>query len=187
MSVEKLFNSSNPGPRIAGILPLIIGAAMFSYGEVVYENDFATRMSKGAVPYAGWREQPYVTGTLVNTNASSPFADGDIQDGWILDKGQNACPVTIFDDSGNQEMVFYKKTTDTSKIALIKQRLGNTFTNGTVTAQCDLHAPTSWAASNGQATFTLGDATFFTPEVTHNASLTYRVAQVGIIPGSQCG
>ena len=65
MCAEKSVNQSKSRSRIAGMLPLIIGAAMLSYGEVVYENDFAARTSKGVVPYSDWREQPYVTGSLV--------------------------------------------------------------------------------------------------------------------------
>ena len=65
MCAEKSVNQSKSRSRIAGMLPLIIGAAMLSYGEVVYENDFATRTSKGVVPYGDWREQPYAIGSLV--------------------------------------------------------------------------------------------------------------------------
>ena len=85
---------------------LIIGAAAVSlvaslaYGEVIYQNDFATRTSTGAVPYGGWREQPYVTGTYLNT-AKDIFYGSTIQDGWILVREQNQCPTVIFDDNGN--------------------------------------------------------------------------------------
>ena len=168
---------------------LIIGAvavslvASLAYGEIIYQNDFATRTSTGAVPYGGWREQPYVTGQYLNT-AKDIFYGSDIQDGWILAREQNECPTAIFDDDGNQEMVFY--TNGVSKISVVKQRLGNTFTNGTVTAQCDLRAPNAWV-SNGQATLTLGDETFFTPLVSHAVSQSHRVAQVGIIPNGSNG
>ena len=90
-----------------GIVPLIIGVAMLSYGEVVYENDFATRTSKGVVPYSDWREQPYATGSLVNANAGAPFNDGDIQDGWIRANNSSFCPITVLDDGGNNEVAFY--------------------------------------------------------------------------------
>ena len=93
-------------------------------------------------------------------------------------------PTDIFDVNGNYEMVFY--TNDISRVSVVKQRLGNTFTNGTVTAQCDLRAPSTWV-SNGQATLTLGDETFFTPLVTHAVSQSHRVAQVGIIPNGSNG
>ena len=81
-------------------------------------------------------------------------------------------------------MVFY--TNDVSKVSVVKQRLGNTFTNGTVKAQCDLRAPNAWV-SNGHATLTLGDETFFTPLVSHAVSQSHRVAQVGIIPNGSNG
>ena len=170
--------------------PLAIGAAAVSlaaslaYGEVIYENDFATRTSKGAVPYGGWREQPYVTGKFVNSDPSKPFDGTDIQDGWILSKAVNQCPVTILADNGNQEMVFYRPVNTDPKTSLVRQRIGNTFTNGTVVAQCDVRVPSAWFA-NGQATFTLGDESFFSPEVSHDDSQTHRVAQVGIIQDSE--
>ena len=167
---------------LAAIAPV---STALAGGDVIYENDFATRTSVGVVPYDDWREQPYVTGKYLNT-ASEIFYGSVIQDGWILDENQNQCPTVIFDDGGNQEMAFYQETNDVSKICLVKQRLGNTFTNGTVKAQCDLRAPSTWV-SNGQATFTLGDETFFTPAVIHAVSLTHRVAQVGIIPGGDNG
>lgn len=51
---------------------LLIGAATamvaapLAYGEVVYQNDFSTRTSKGNVPYGDWHGVNYVTGKLVN-------------------------------------------------------------------------------------------------------------------------
>ena len=50
MNIGKSFNRLKPCSRVAGILSLVIGAVAFSYGDVIYENDFATRTSKGAVP-----------------------------------------------------------------------------------------------------------------------------------------
>ena len=159
-------------------------AATVAFGDVIYENDFSTRTSEGAVPYAGWREQPYVTGKFVNSDASKPFDGTDIQDGWILSKVLNQCPVTILDDNGNQEMVFYRTVNTDPKTALVRQRIGNSFTTGTIVAQCDVRVPSAWFA-NGQATFTLGDESFFSPELSHDDSQTHRVAQVGIIQDSE--
>ena len=54
--------------------------------RVVYENDFATRTSEGAVPYGDWRAVNYVAGQLLaNTNyaAAAQFVDDDLQDNWI--------------------------------------------------------------------------------------------------------
>ncbi len=150
-----------------------------AFGDVIYENDFSMRTSEGAVPYAGWREQPYVTGSLVAANAGAPFTGGDVQDGWIRANNSSLCPITVFDDGDNNEVAFYKNDT-TNKFAVIKQRIGNTFTSGVVAVQCDFRTPDSWVR-DGQATLTLGDEAFFSPTISNADALNHRVAQAGII------
>ena len=58
-----------------------------AFGGVIYENDFATRTSAGAVPMSEWRTYNYVADFIAHTNGASPFADSDnvskMQDGWI--------------------------------------------------------------------------------------------------------
>ena len=99
-------------------------AATVAFGDVVYENDFSTRASEGAVPYAGWREQPYLTGSLVAANAGAPFTGGDIQDGWIRANNSSLCPITVFDDGGNNEVAFYKN--DTTRLQAVSLRCSAT-------------------------------------------------------------
>ena len=79
----------------AAILASVPLMATSALAEVVYQNDFATRVSTGAVPYGDWREQPYVTGKYLNT-AAEIFYGSVIQDGWILAREQNLCPTEIF-------------------------------------------------------------------------------------------
>lgn len=140
-------------------------AAAFADG-VVYENDFATRTSAGAVPYGGWRSVNYVAGQLLaNTNwaAGTQFNGDDLQDNWI--KAQNTCENNAYvdDDNGNYMARLGDDTTKaideatgraTGGHVIIRQRIGNTFTDGIVTVMFDMLPPSSWwyysnHASNG--------------------------------------
>ena len=56
------------GGLAAALLAAAFATVTFADG-VVYQNDFATRTSAGAVPYGGWRAVNYVAGQLLaNTN-----------------------------------------------------------------------------------------------------------------------
>ena len=123
--------------------------------RVVYENDFATRTSAGAVPYGGWRAVNYVAGQLLaNTNyaAAAQFVDDDLQDNWLkapntcrnnayIDDDNNNYVARIGDDSTRQEEAPNKFT---GGHVIIRQRIGNTFTNGIVTVTFDMLPPVSW-------------------------------------------
>ena len=113
--------------------------------EVVYENDFSVRTSKGAIPYGDWRTVPYTPGKLVNDYRDdlNPFAATEYQDNWIRANNGNRCPVLVMDDNGNQEVVASCASGAGSPYAYLKQRLFNTFSSGIVTAQCDLRVPTT--------------------------------------------
>ena len=114
--------------------------------RVVYENDFATRTSAGAVPYGGWRAVNYVAGQLLaNTNyaAAAQFVDDDLQDNWLkapntcrnnayIDNDNNNYMARIGDDSTRQEEAPNKFT---GGHVIIRQRIGNTFTNGSAPRQ----------------------------------------------------
>ena len=70
--------------------------ASLAYGEVIYENDFSTRTSVGAIPTSDWCEMPYHVGQLARyydygsgssrwIGPSTPYDASDkIQDGWAL-------------------------------------------------------------------------------------------------------
>ena len=89
---------------VAATASVVWMAAFADGNRVVYENDFATRTSEGAVPYGGWRAVNYVAGQLLaNTNWASgtQFNGDDLQDNWI--KAQNTCENNAYvdDDNGN--------------------------------------------------------------------------------------
>ena len=91
------------GGLAAALLAAAFATAMFADG-VVYQNDFATRTSAGAVPYGGWRSVNYVAGQLLaNTNyvLATMFDYDDLQDNWI--KSSNTCKNNAYvdDDDGN--------------------------------------------------------------------------------------
>jgi len=134
-------------------------AALIAGADTVYQNDFATRTSAGAVPYGGWRSVNYIAGQLLaNTNYVSgrQFDDGDLQDNWI--KAQNTCRSNAYvdDDNGNYMARLgddSTKATEATKTGgeritgghvIIRQRIGNTFTNGIVTVTFDMLPPSSW-------------------------------------------
>ena len=153
------------------------------YGEVIYQNDFSTRMSKNNVPYGGWRVVNYVTGKLVNdAYAADVFGAADIQDGWI--KGRNNCDgfAHIVDDGGNMEaLICYDTKPLESRHLIAKQRLGNTFTTGIVTAQCDLRPPKSWISYNPRSVrFALADETFYSPDTAASDYMSYIAAGAGV-------
>ena len=161
-----------------------IATATMALGEVIYENDFSTRTSAGAVPYGEWREVPYSTGAFLNDNYNSPFSGNALQDNWIRGKNSCDCPTQIVSDNGNPEVVMFNAA-GVNKHVIVKHRIGNTFTNGTVTAQCDFRAPTTWTGYSLIQDFILGDERFFSPETdTANGGgvfLNYRAARGGVV------
>ena len=164
---------------VAGLAPTALAG-----GDVIYENDFATRSSAGAVPYGEWRTVTYSAGTFLADDYNSPFAGSAFQDNWIRGRNSCNCPAHIVDDNGNPEVVMHNAA-DNNKHVIIKHRIGNTFTSGTVTAQCDFRAPTTWTGYSLVQDMALGDERFFSPETdTSNGGgeyLNYRAAQAGVI------
>lgn len=151
--------------------------------EVVYENDFSMRTSKGAIPYGDWRTVPYTPGKLVNDYITNPFQGTEYQDNWTRANNNGLCPVLVVDDNGNQEVVASCASGAASPYAYLKQRLFNTFSSGIVTAQCDLRAPTTWSGSSGfmfANRFTLGDETFFSPNTASGEYAKHLAASAGI-------
>ena len=152
-------------------LTLVITAAAwaawmitFADGDrVVYQNDFATRTSEGAVPYGGWRAVNYVAGQLLaNTNwaLATMFDYDDLQDNWI--KASNNCKNNAYvdDDDGN----YVARLGDdlnkgssggktTGPHVIIRQRIGNTFTNGTVTVTFDMRPPSAWTCTSSDVDY----------------------------------
>ena len=170
-------------------LLLMIGAAAtlaapLAYGEVVYQNDFLTRTSTGAVPYGGWREIPYVTGKLVNdgySNALEVFRDTDLQDNWIRSRNSSSGYAYVIDDGDNQETILFSDQADYASYIIVKHRLGNTFTTGVVTAQCDFKPPEDWLwFSSKNVRLVLGDETFFSPSTSMDDFTKYLAAGAGI-------
>ena len=130
--------------------------------RVVYQNDFATRTSEGAVPYGGWRAVNYVAGQLLaNTNYSiaSQFVDNDLQDNWLKAPNTGRSNAYIDDDGGNYVARLGDDSTKleespgkyTGGHVMIRQRIGNTFTNGALTITFDLLPPSSWWYYSGNA------------------------------------
>jgi len=165
-------------------LPIIAAVSSTYAGGIVYENDFSTRESVGAVPSGEWREIRYSVGRLANVNSTSEtdgaFGGDAIQDNWI--KGLNVCEanVSVIDDDGNPMALAFCSGTKVSHVVL-KQRLGNAFTTGVVTAQCDIKPPSSWEDYSSRAVrLYLGDEDFFSPETGSDTYLSHVAAGAGI-------
>jgi len=168
--------------HVSAILALGL-AAFMAFGEVIYENDFSTRTSAGAIPYGGWREVPYVVGKLVNNSPvenENPFQGGtstDFQDNWI--KAQPAF-ASVVNTDGNPEAVCYAQSGKAQNIVAM-HRLGNTFTSGIVRVQCDMKTPATWL-SNGSRSIRLlvGDSNFFSPWTDGSIFLQYLAGGAGL-------
>ena len=157
--------------------------AVSAFAETVYENDLSTRTSKGAVPSGEWREVTYEQRPLVNSDYSTngAFGGDNLQDNWI--KGQNGCNAnaSAVGDEGNPMALAFYKSSDSTQHVILKQRLGNVFTSGVVTAQCDIRPPSSWGSYNPKTVrLYLGDEDFFSPETDSNTYLWHVAAGAGI-------
>lgn len=169
---------------IIGIFALT-GATAF--GETVYENDFSERRSVSPVPTADWRAVDYVTGLLANTNSAAPFAataEGQVmQDGWIMSQqDNNKGNARVYADGGNNMATLGHEDGDHAQLSFVKQRLGNTFTNGVVTVQFDFLPPGSWAIYSGdrRAALSIGDEGFYSPSVSQDKVYRHTVGSVGV-------
>ena len=149
---------------------------------VVYQNDFSTRTSAGAVPSGEWREIKYSTGNLVNSSGTSPFSASQLQDNWILGRISSVNGAFVA-DSSNYELLLCSGEKGVAKTVCVKHRLGNTFTTGVVTAQCDFRPPSDWQEADIRSVrFLLGDESFFSPDTGSKAAdfLKYAAANVGV-------
>lgn len=161
----------------------------------IYCNDFSTRTSAGAIPAAEWREVKYTTGILANPGTYSgdiwtygnwkcdAFGGADLQDNWI--KGRNNCEANAYvaDDDGNCKVIVCcpEEKGDSRLHGIFKHRLGNIFTTGVVTAQCDFLPPTSWKDYNPLAVrFILGDEKFFSPDTDQSDYMKYTACATGV-------
>lgn len=173
-------------------LILAIGAAAvsliapFAYGKVIYQNDFLMRTSEAAIRSIEWKAVDYVTGYLANTNYANPL-DSNVQrmqDGWI--KGQETSNIgnaRVYADSGNNMATLGDTRAGEAKDCIVKQRLGSTFTNGTVSVQFDFLPPGSWASNPPvlrRAVLSVGDERFYSPNVAKDKVYRYTVGGVGV-------
>ena len=128
---------------------ILAGAA---FGGVIYENDFATRTSAGVVPMTEWRTCDYVADFIANTNGATPIAvaTNDVQkmqDGWIKTADSTTDALVWRGTTGTADsavVLGLAGTGGNKATCLLKQRIGNTFTNGTVTIQFDFQPPANW-------------------------------------------
>ena len=170
---------------------LAIAALASASADVIYENDFATRTSAAPVPMVDWRTYDYVTDLLANTNGASPFVDSangntsKMQDGWIKTADSTADARVWAGTSGsdNPAAVLGHTSTGSSRSCFLKQRIGNTFTDGTVTIQFDFQPPGLWGAMDGvlrRATLSFGDEGFYSPAIAQGKVYQHTAGSVGV-------
>ncbi len=140
-----------------------LAVATPSFGGVIYQNDFSTRISKRPVPTGDWQELAYHAGPLARdyggtwTDMGTPYADGSqIQDGWALANlagtpSQNyvMAPACVASDGGN--LFFMQQGQGATRTSLATHPIGNDFTNGTLRISVDMRAPAAWPANGAGA------------------------------------
>ena len=153
---------------------VMVGAAavLATYGEVIYENDFSTRTSAGAIVATNWYEMSYHVGALAHNYNKNwegdnvPYQNASrIQDGWALaninssnDKvvmasayvATNSVEQVPEGDGTNQFFKIYGVTYP--RTAMATHPIGNDFTNGTVRFSVDMRAPAVWPAGEDALT-----------------------------------
>ena len=157
-----------------------------AHGKVIYQNDFSTRTSEAAIRSIEWKTVSYVTDYLANTNNANPLNSNAqlMQDGWI--KGQETSNIgnaRVYADSGNNMATLGDTRAGAAKDCIVKQRLGSTFTNGTVTVRFDFLVPGSWASDPPvlrRAVLSVGDERFYSPNVAKDKVYRYTVGGVGV-------
>ena len=169
-------------------------ASVLAYGEVIYQNDFSTRTSAAAIRSTEWKAVDYVSGDLLtNTNNLSPWTNTGssqkVQDGWIKSQEVvNQGNAYVYADDGNDMAALGHESSGTEstyrRICIVKQRLGATFTNGTVTVQFDFLPPKNFAkwdnTSLRRAVFSVGNENFYSPEVANDKVYQHTVGGVGV-------
>ena len=182
--------------RMLMIAMWILASAAF--GGVIYENDFATRTSAGVVPMTEWRTCDYVADFIANTNGATPIAvaTNDVQkmqDGWIktADSTTDALVWRGITGTADSAVVLGLAGTGGNKATcLLKQRIGNTFTNGTVTIQFDFQPPANWGRYDQsdtpgnvqrRTTLSFGDENFFSPSVSQSKVYEHTIGSVGVV------
>jgi hypothetical protein len=174
----------------------VVAAPAFA-GLSVYENDFSARSSMGAVPSGKWRQQDYATGIMANTNYVNPFAgtgaggSQQMQDGWIKDHVYSVAAAAsvgnanVYWDGGNNMVALGTGPKADVAAVIVKQRIGNTFTNGTVTIQFDFLSPQKWSDNytpdiDRRMFLSVGDEDFYSPESGRTSIFGHTAANVGV-------
>lgn len=190
-----------PVPPVTGRALLLAGAASalccataFGAANVIYENDFTARTSANPIPSSGWKEETYRDGLLANTLAgtdySDPFASGSsgqvMQDGWIKATGTASVEgnASVWNDEGDPMAVLGHGGSESIFHCIVKQRIGNVFSNGLVAVRFDFKPPTTWSqySVNPRRVFlTVGDEDYYSPEFARASVFDHSAASAGII------
>ncbi len=179
---------------VSSLVACVVAAqAIPLVADVIYENDFATRTSASPVPMEDWRACDYVTGLLANTNGTAPFASPpdskqQIQDGWIRTADSAADARVWKGTSGNDNsavVLGHVNSAGSKQACVVKQRIGNTFTSGTVEIQFDFMPPANWGTYNydnalRRATLSFGDEAFYSPDMAQDTMYQHTAGSVGV-------
>ena len=158
---EQTMNTATCSAALGAATALAVATP--SFGGVIYQNDFSTRISKRPVPTGDWQELAYHAGPLARdyggtwTDMGTPYADGSqIQDGWALANlagtpSQNyvMAPAYVASDGGN--LFFMQQGEGAARTSLATHPIGNDFTNGTLRISVDMRAPASWPVDGAGA------------------------------------
>ncbi len=118
---------------------------------VLYENDFTTRTSLGAI--GGATTYGYSVGNLIGAVNDTTGT----QDSWIR-RNTGTLAVTVADNTGNQYAQF---GTTASQYAYALQPIGSEINQGVVRISADVLAPTGWTGTSRTSLVMLGDDDFY--------------------------
>ena len=131
-----------------------------AHSEIVYQNDFASRLSLKPVPASGaWVRYDYTAGkplaysygkTQLQYTENLPWSNpAKMQDGWIHGAYGTWHPVSYVtnnvDSDTSRPFAAFDLNNDTTYYkGLLYQPIDNSFSNGTLTCWIDMRVPTSW-------------------------------------------
>ena len=124
----------------------------------LYQNDFATRSSAGVIG-AGTFSLNYTNGSLINADAYNPYANQNMQDGWVKGKNGGLANLLVKTTNGNA-CACICATSEGYTYAM--QPIMNALSGGVVRVSCDMRPPRQWSAVSRNMAFYVGQDAFMT-------------------------
>ena len=144
---------------LMGSLAALAASSVFGGPSVLYQNDFTTRTSVGAIgspgetmTTEGLYSYDYAFGNLIGAKDDTTGA----QDSWIR-RNWGAAGVTVAGNAGNS----YAQFAATGDYAYALQPIGSEVSEGVVRVSVDILSPTGWNGSSRATLVWVGDGDFY--------------------------